>query len=209
MTEWLARLLRPALPRQGLLVEHYLGGSSGSAAETACRAGYPWTEQMSRKLSRKVRETRSSGSRKRPERGQKCRQRLELGIHGLKSWGRNRSRKVREKGEALATHLCLGQIGKLGCQLALSADVAKTPIDIADHRSFPVASAWPITSWVRVGLIGSNVGDGDFLFMMLSILVRSAVDNLPRRDSKLGYPSWRGTGEERKKFARRPLPITG
>ena len=41
---------------------------------------------MSRKKSRKVRETRSSYSRKRPERGQKCRQRLELSIHGLKSW---------------------------------------------------------------------------------------------------------------------------
>src|SRR5271157_1637929 len=42
---------------------------------------------MDRKMSRKVRETRSSYSRKRPERGQKCRQRLELSIHGLKSWG--------------------------------------------------------------------------------------------------------------------------
>ncbi len=31
------------------------------------RVGYPWTEQMSRKLSRKVRETRSSSSQKRSE----------------------------------------------------------------------------------------------------------------------------------------------
>jgi hypothetical protein len=70
--------------------------SPGSAPLAARRAGYPWTEQMSRKKSRKVRETRSSYSRKRPELGQKCRQRLELGIHGLKSWGCNWSRKVRE-----------------------------------------------------------------------------------------------------------------
>src|SRR5271157_4030126 len=51
---------------------------------------------MSRKLSRNVWETRSSSSQKRSERGQKCWQRLELGIHGLRSWGRRLSRKVRE-----------------------------------------------------------------------------------------------------------------
>ncbi len=56
--------------RQRLFVEHYFGESSGSAVDAARRAEYPWTEQMSRKLSRKVRETRSSRSRKRPERGE-------------------------------------------------------------------------------------------------------------------------------------------
>src|SRR5271165_6260821 len=50
------------------------------------RVRYQRTEQMGRKKSRKVRETRSLYSRKRPERGQKCRQRLELGIHGLNRW---------------------------------------------------------------------------------------------------------------------------
>ena len=61
-----------------------------------CRTGYPWAEQMSRKLSRKVRERRSSNSRKCPERDSKCWQRIKLGILGLRSWGRNWSRKVRE-----------------------------------------------------------------------------------------------------------------
>src|SRR5208337_4984719 len=73
---------------------HYLGESSGSAVDAARRAGYPWTEQISRKLSRKVRETRSSSSQKRSERDSKCWQRVELGIHGLRSWGRNRSRRL-------------------------------------------------------------------------------------------------------------------
>src|SRR5208337_1031081 len=53
---------RPRSAERRLFVDHYLGGSLGSAVEAARRAGYPWTEQMSRKLSRKVRETRSSGS---------------------------------------------------------------------------------------------------------------------------------------------------
>src|SRR5208337_4384065 len=57
-------------------VEHDRGESSGSAALAARRAGYPWTEQMRRKLSRKVRETRSSSSRKRSERDRKCWQRV-------------------------------------------------------------------------------------------------------------------------------------
>src|SRR5208283_55144 len=51
-------------------VEHDLGESSGSAVDAARRAGYPWSGQMGRKLSRKVRETRRSNSQKRSERGQ-------------------------------------------------------------------------------------------------------------------------------------------
>ena len=54
-------IMRPPSYRQRLFVEYDLGGSSGSAVDAARRAGYPWTEQMSRKLSRKVREMRSSG----------------------------------------------------------------------------------------------------------------------------------------------------
>src|SRR5271157_5713449 len=62
------------------------------------RVGHPWTEQMSRKKSRKVRETPSLCSRKRPERGQKCRQRLELGIHGLNRWAVNCLEMSRKRG---------------------------------------------------------------------------------------------------------------
>ena len=58
---------RPRSAEGRLFVDHYLGGLLGSAVEAARRAEYPWTEQMSRKLSRKVRETRSSSSRKRSE----------------------------------------------------------------------------------------------------------------------------------------------
>jgi hypothetical protein len=40
--------------RQGWFVEHDLGGSLGSAVDAARRAGYPWTEQMARKMLRNV-----------------------------------------------------------------------------------------------------------------------------------------------------------
>ena len=53
--------------RQRLFVEHDLGESSGSTVEVVRRAGYPWPEQMIRKKSRKVRETRRSSSQKRSE----------------------------------------------------------------------------------------------------------------------------------------------
>ncbi len=81
-------------------VEHDRGESSGSAALAARRAGYPWTEQMSRKLSRKVRETASSNSRNAPSEDRKWWGRIELGIHGLRSWVRKMSRKVRETGSS-------------------------------------------------------------------------------------------------------------
>ena len=64
-------------------VEHDRGESSGSAALAARRAGYPWSEQMGRKLSRKVRDSPSSNSRNAPSADRKCWQRLELGIHCL------------------------------------------------------------------------------------------------------------------------------
>src|SRR5208283_1716182 len=37
-----------------LFVEHDLGESSGSAVDVARRAGYPWPEQMARKMLRNV-----------------------------------------------------------------------------------------------------------------------------------------------------------
>jgi hypothetical protein len=45
---------RPRSAEGRLFVDHYLGGSLGSAVEAACRAGYAWTEQMSRKMLRNV-----------------------------------------------------------------------------------------------------------------------------------------------------------
>ena len=45
---------RPPAYWQRLFVEHDLGESSGSAADAARRAGYPWTGQMTRKMLRNV-----------------------------------------------------------------------------------------------------------------------------------------------------------
>ena len=65
------RVLRPAgfhrSYRQRLFVEHDLGKSSGSAVDAARRAGYPWTEQIARKMLRNVEKTRSSSSPQRSE----------------------------------------------------------------------------------------------------------------------------------------------
>ena len=55
---------------------------------------YPWSEQMARKMLRNVEKTRSSNRQNAPSEDRKCWQRIELGIHGLKSWGRNWSRKA-------------------------------------------------------------------------------------------------------------------
>ena len=74
-------------------VEHDRGESSGSAALAARRAGHPWTEQMDRKMSRK---RGVHAARNGPSEDRKSWQHIELGIHGLRSWGRNWSRKVRE-----------------------------------------------------------------------------------------------------------------
>ena len=46
--------MRPSSYWQRLFVEHDLGESSGSAADAARRAGYPWTGQMARKMLRNV-----------------------------------------------------------------------------------------------------------------------------------------------------------
>jgi len=45
-------------------------------------------------------------ARNAPSEDSKCSQRVELGIHGLRSWGRNLSRKVRETPE-LYPHLLI------------------------------------------------------------------------------------------------------
>ena len=42
------------LHRQRLFVEHDLGESSGSTVDVVRRAGYPWPEQMARKMLRNV-----------------------------------------------------------------------------------------------------------------------------------------------------------
>src|SRR5271166_2114393 len=78
------------------IVEHNLGKSSGSAVAAARRAGYPWTEQMARKMLRNVEKRGVHTAGNAPSEDRKCWQRLELGIHGPRSWGRNWSRKVRE-----------------------------------------------------------------------------------------------------------------
>ena len=51
---------------------------------------------MSRKMLRTVEKRGVHAARNGPSEDSKCWQRLELGIHGLKSWDRNWSRKVRE-----------------------------------------------------------------------------------------------------------------
>src|SRR5208337_4541697 len=70
--------------------------SLGSTVGATRRTGYPWPEQMDRKMSRNVEKRGVHAARNGPSEDTKCWQRVELGIHGLKSWGRNWSRKVRE-----------------------------------------------------------------------------------------------------------------
>ncbi len=45
--------------------------------------------------------------------------------------------------EDLAMHSCPGKMRGLEYQLAILTDIVETPRDASDHRSFPVASAWP------------------------------------------------------------------
>jgi hypothetical protein len=82
--------------RQSLFVEHDLGEPSGSTVDVVRRAGYPWPEQMDRKMLRNVEKRGVHAARNDPSADGKYWQRLELGIHGLKSWDRNWQRKVRE-----------------------------------------------------------------------------------------------------------------
>ena len=57
--------------------------SSGSAVDAARRAGYPWPEQMARKMLRNVEKRGVQAARNGPSEDRKCWQRVELGIHGL------------------------------------------------------------------------------------------------------------------------------
>src|SRR5271157_4534709 len=66
--------------RQRLFVEHDLGGSSGAAVDAARRVGYPWTEQMSRKMLRNVEKRGVHAVGNAPSEDRKCWQRVELGI---------------------------------------------------------------------------------------------------------------------------------
>src|SRR5271165_7175707 len=69
--------------------------SPGATSPTVgASPGHPWTEQMSRKMLRYVEKRGVHAARNGPSEDRKCWQRVELGIHGLKSWGRNWSRKA-------------------------------------------------------------------------------------------------------------------
>jgi len=74
---------RPRSAEGRLFVDHYLGRSLGSAIEAARRAGYPWTEQMSRKMSRNVEKRGVHAAGNAPSEDRKCWQGVELCIHGL------------------------------------------------------------------------------------------------------------------------------
>ena len=78
--------MRPPSYRQRLFVEHDLGESSGSAVDAVRRAGYPWPEQMARKMLRNVEKRGVHAARNAPSEDRKCWQRIELGIHGLNRW---------------------------------------------------------------------------------------------------------------------------
>src|SRR5208337_3176633 len=67
-------------------VEHDRGEPPGSTALAARRAGYPWTEQMDRKMLRNVEIRGVHAAGNGPSSDRKCWQRLELGIHGLNRW---------------------------------------------------------------------------------------------------------------------------
>ena len=55
---------------------------------------------MSRKMLRNVEKRGVHAARNGPSADGKYWQRIELGIHGRKSWGRNLSKKVRETGSS-------------------------------------------------------------------------------------------------------------
>src|SRR5271166_7120861 len=65
--------MRPPSYRQRLFVEHDLGGSLGSAVDAARRAGYPWPEQMARKMLRNVEKCGVHTARNGPSPPHTCR----------------------------------------------------------------------------------------------------------------------------------------
>ena len=86
----------PTSYRQRLFVEHYLGGSSGSAIDAVRELGIHGLRAGAATGLEKSEKRGIQAARNGPSEDRKCWQRVELGIHGLKSWGRNWSRKVRE-----------------------------------------------------------------------------------------------------------------
>ena len=128
--------------RQRLFIEHDLGESSVSTVDVARRAGYPWPEQMARKMLRNVEKRGVQAARNGPSEDSKCWQRIELGIHGLKSWGCNWPRKVRET-RTSSSHQCLK---KNRCR---SLRFSIPTISPASHS--PATGHWPLLSrdWPR------------------------------------------------------------
>jgi len=71
---------RMKIGRQRLFVEHDLGESSGSTVDVARRDGYPWPEQMARKMLRNVEKRGVQAARNGPSADGKYWQRFELGL---------------------------------------------------------------------------------------------------------------------------------
>src|SRR5271166_3254400 len=118
------------------IVEHNLGESSGAADVVARRAGYPWPEQMARKMLRFVEKRGVHAARNGPSEDRKCWQRVELGIHGLKSWGRNWSRKA-------------GRVRRAcdDAPLSISVRLCDAPyLLVSGKRGLPLTSPWPLFS---------------------------------------------------------------
>src|SRR5208337_2686037 len=90
------------------------------------RAGIHGLKSWGRKLSRKVRGTRSSSSQKRPEQERKYWQRVEPGIHGLNRWAVN----------------CLEMSGKRGVQTDKTPR-ARTEVLAAPRKPIVPPSAAP------------------------------------------------------------------
>ena len=94
------RVLRPAgfhrSYRQRLFLEHDLGESSGSAVDAAAELGIHGLKAWAATGLGKSEKRGVQAARNAPSEDRKCWPRFELGIHGLKSLGRNWSRKVRE-----------------------------------------------------------------------------------------------------------------
>ena len=135
--------MRPPSYRQRLFLEHYLGESSGSAVDAACRAGYPWPESSGRNWSRKVRETRSSSSQKRSEpAAHPCRGPGGQGgnEHGGSPWFKGPSRR------AVGRCVIADSTHPTRCRMAISSNACALP----DFPAFAQA--------VRYGVLGTHRG---------------------------------------------------
>ena len=91
-------IMRPPSYRQRLFVEYYLGESSRPAVDACAELGtapLPGRGQHAGAATgiEKSEKRGVQAARNAPSEDRKCWQLLELGIHGLRSWGRNWSRK--------------------------------------------------------------------------------------------------------------------